>query len=226
MFNKQFKIWFGNFLRAYANAPFLVRALVGAILGFMIFYIIGSRIDKPQKKELELLKRELNSIDAVENENLIVADLKNSQRKVMACLEHLRQSNYELGTEYGTLAKEETGKSLFELRRLFDQNELRIISEEKVIPSSEKKYSGKVYEHIELSLPDSLKCESCRFKVLGSYAHLQHFLLDVFTTKSLFFLNNIRITLSREKLIDRNLNSYQALQCEFEAHIPYKTGGE
>ncbi len=225
MAHRQLKIWRDDFLRYYHKTSLMTRIVIGAALSFGAAQLLLNKVIRPQNRELAELGRKHQSMEVVEDVELAVADLKNKQRKINMQLESLREINRNLAETRGTLSRNEIGKSILELRLLIDRNELRILSEERLVEKKNARRSRKKKTpdtRIVMRLPASMGCESYRFKVLGSYRHLRHFLLDAFSTDVLFFLNNIKVSRSDELITDRNLNQYKALRCEFEIHIPYR----
>lgn len=232
--NKQLKIWKDDFLRYYGRTSILARVAIGAILSFAIAYLIIEKIIKPQNAELKSLKQKFDAMEIIDDVDIQVADLKNKQRKINMQLEGLTEANQELAGKIGNLSKGEIGKSIIDLRFLIDNNNLRIISEERIVKANQAKrrkaQKQPIDTQVKITFPASMTFESHQFQVLGSYRDIQNFLNEVRKSQALFFLNNVTIGQSKEMLVDKDLNEYPALACHFQVHVPYqqntKTTGE
>lgn len=231
MMQKQLKIWKEDFLRYYSRTSILMRMILGAALSFAAAYFLIHNVIRPQNSELKKLKQKFQSMEVIDDVDLQVADLKNSQRKTAMQLEGLKKANAALADQLGTLTRGEVGKNILDLRLLIDRNRLRIVSEEYAAPAKpvrrRKNTADKPDTRVKITFPDSMECASYRFQVLGSYQDLRHFFMDVRQARALFFINNIAIRQSGEMLTDKNFNQYRALACSFEVHVPYQktTGG-
>lgn len=222
MKSRQLKIWKEDFLRYYDKTSVLMRIVIGAVLSALTALLLINKVIKPQNAELKTLKQKYQSMEVIDDVDIQVADLKNKQRKAAMQVEGLQKANEQLTAEIG--------KNILDLRTLIDRYELRIVSEERVVPVKEKKSGRRGRKKVEadtrlqISFPASMACESYQFVVLGSYKNLRAFLNDVRNARSLFFLNNISIRQSEEMLTDKELNQYRALSCTFEVHVPYRSG--
>lgn len=227
MMNKQLKIWKDDFFRYYGRTSLMMRIVIGAALSFGTAYILTHKIIRPQNAQLKVLKEKFQSMEVIDDVGIQVADLKNKQRKVNMQLEGLKKANEELALTMGTFSKGEVGKNILDLRFLMDKNNLRIVSEERVLPvkQTRRRSRGKQKPdtRVRIQFPSSMECESYKFELLGSYGTLRRFFMDVRNAQALFFLNNIRISNSKELLTDRNLNQFRALSCVFEVHVPFRT---
>lgn len=223
---RQLKIWKEDFLRYYGRMSVMMRIAIGALLSFALAYVLIHKVIKPQNAELKKMKQKYQSMEVIDDVDLQVADLKNKQRKVTMQLEGFKKANEQLADDVGTLSKGEVGKNILELRYLIDRNSLRIVSEERVVPTKQVRrrapQKNVIDTHIKITFPTSMACESYKFEVLGSYQCLRRFFMDVRNAQALFFINNIRIVQSKEMLTDKNLNQYRALSCAFEVHVPYQ----
>ncbi len=223
--NRQLKIWKDDFLRYYGGTSIITRMTIGAVLSFLLAYLLISRIIRPQNKAVRELKEKYQAMEIIEDADLQVADLKNKQRKALMQLDGLKTENARLALEVSKMTKGDIGRNIIDLRYFVDKNNLRIVSEERVVPEKPRRGRGQRKNEIDtrmkISFPDSMQFESHRFSVLGSYRDLQKFLMDVRNAREVFFINNVSIAQSREMLTDRNLNQYRALSCTFEVHVPY-----
>lgn len=226
MMNRQLKIWKEDFIRYYSRTSIIMRIIIGAVLSFVIAYILINKVIKIQNAENKKLKQKFQSMEIIDDVDIQVADLKNSQRKTSMQLESLKALNANLAEELGTLSKGEIGKNILDLRLVIDRNSLRIVSEERIIPKKIiRRRTSKRKEpdtHIKIQFPSSMTCESYRFELLGSYRNLRKFFMEARKSNSLFFINNIHIKQSKEMLTDKNFNQYRALSCSFEVHVPYR----
>lgn len=224
--NRQLKIWKEDFLRFYKRTSIIMRVIIGAVLSGIIAYFLINNVIKKQNAELKTLKQKFNSMEVADDVEIQTADLQNKQRKAEMQLNGLKTANELLSTETGALSKGEVGKNILDLRFLIDSNQLRIVSEERVVSESKqvrrRRVQKKVDTGVKISFPASMSYESYKFEVLGSYQSLRKFFMDVRNSQSLFFLNNVRICQSKEMLTDKNFNQYRALSCSFEVHVPYK----
>lgn len=228
MMNRQLKIWKEDFFRCYNRTSVMMRIIIGAILSLGTAYFLTARVIKPQNLQLKALKQKFGAMELIDDVELQTADLKNKQRKISRQIEGLKTVNEKLALTLGDLSRGEIGKNILDLRFLMDRNNLKIVSEERVLPEKTVRRRSRVKpksdDRVKIRFPSSMSCESYRFKVLGSYQNLRRFLTDVRNAQAPFFLNNIRITCSGEMLTDRNLNQYRALSCSFEVHVPFRTG--
>ncbi len=117
---------------------------------------------------------------------------------------------------------------MLELRNLVERHDLRIVLEEPIhkhaIIHKVKTLRGKpiIDTRVKIQLPETLDYDSYRFEVLGNFQQIKTFLMDIFQSDTAVFINNIKITASKEVVIGRNFNQFLALHCYFEAHIPYQ----
>lgn len=232
MANKQLKIWKEDFLRYYSKTSLLTRIIMGALVSYGIFYVSSHYFLTPAKKEIKVLQEKLEKISVTGDVDILIKDLKNRQKKAEKFLQTLCEQNNELTQQYGSLSIGDVGKTLVDFRLLIDSNELKIISEECILPVvvKKKKKSAKKTEpvstRITLELPESMASEGYQFKVLGTYANIQAFLSEIYDAKIVCFLNNLSIVQSITPIVDKDFRQHKALECSFELHIPYRKGGE
>lgn len=226
MMKKQLKIWKEDFFRYYDRTSVMMRIVMGAVLSLGTAYFLTHKVIKPQNAEVKTLKQKFQSMEVIDDVEIETADLKNKQRKTAMLLEGLTKANEELALTMGSFSKGEVGKNILDLRYLVDKNDLRILSEERVVPVKQirRRSRGKQKPdtRVKIQFPASMGCESYKFEVLGSYRNLRRFFMDVRRAQALFFLNNIRISNSQEMLTDKNLNQFRALSCVFEVHVPFR----
>lgn len=229
MMNKQLKIWKEDFFRYYNRTSVMMRIIIGALLSFGAAYFLTQKVIKPQNARLKALKQKFQSMEIIDDVEIRTADLRNKQRKASMQLEGLKKVNEELALTMGSLTRGEVGKNILDLRFLMDKNNLRIVSEERVLPVKNLRRRSRGRQkpdtRMKIQFPSSMESESYKFEVLGSYQSLRRFLMDVRGAQTLIFLNNIRISRSGEMLTDRNLNQFRALSCAFEVHVPFRKEG-
>ncbi len=224
MAQNQLKIWCDGFMRFYRKTSFLTRIVICAVISFIFAFIMLNKSITPQREEIKKLKSTADSIKVDDDINAEINELKNKQKKIFLAVESLKQTNTALVEFYGTLSKAETGKNILELRKFMEKNSLRILNEDRLQQGQSANNYAPLQTaptHINIKLPSSFNFESYRFELLGTYTDLRNFMVDVYLANSLFFVNNIKISESKEFITDKELRQHPALKCSFEVHVPY-----
>lgn len=228
---KQLKSWRDDFLRYYGRTSLLMRIFIGAAVSFAIVFLMTNKVIKKQNKELNSLKSRMQSMEPADVVELEITDMKNRQRNVGRTLASLKEDNRQLEETCGGLSRSDAGKNFLHLRLLIDRNDLRIVSERRMDMQNPNRKTGSNATgkagrgtSMQVEFPAFLACESYDFEVIGSFRNIRQFLIDAYKSDALFFLNNIRMNQSSETVMDRNLKQHRALRCEFQAHIPYRSG--
>ncbi|MFA6814757.1 MAG: hypothetical protein WCS73_00485 [Lentisphaeria bacterium] len=233
MAQKQFQIWRDDFLRYYNKTSLIMRIVVGAVLSFLVaYYALNYQIKPLQQKQKEIRKK-LQNMVIIEDTKLMILDSKNQQRKLQSQLTEVRSANKIIVTNGGGLSRSDIGKTILELRVLFDRNQLKIVLEDRAkpyLPASLKsrrinQINHKQDRRVSLVLPDTIAVESYFFKVLGQYGNIQRFLQDVYHSKQIFRLNNLKMTRSQNQITDQHFQQHMALECSFEIHVPFRKEG-
>lgn len=228
--NKQLKIWRDDFLKYYNRTSLVMRIVIGAALSFGVVYGAMNQWIKPQAAKIKKLNKDLENVSIIPDFELTMQDLANKIRRGNRQLKMLQDDNRKLGEKNGNLERADSGRVIFELRKMMDRHTLKIVTEERLFSTprssvkSFRRRAGQTAQadtRVKVVLPESMASEGYTFKVLGSFANIRDFLHEAYDADQVFFLNNISIRHSSEYLVNRNFQQYKALECSFEAHVPY-----
>ncbi len=227
--NKQLKIWRDDFLKYYNRTSLVMRIAIGAALSFGVVYGAMNQWIKPQAAKIKKLNKDLENISIIPDFELAMQDLANKIRRGNRQLKILQEDNRKLGEKNGNLERADSGRVIFELRKMMDKHTLKIVTEERLSSSRSPVKSSRrrgdqaavADTRVKVVLPESMASEGYTFKVLGSFANIRDFLHEAYDADLVFFLNNISIRHSDEYLVNRKFQQYKALECSFEAHVPY-----
>lgn len=227
--NKQLKIWRDDFLKYYHRTSLVMRIAIGAALSFGVVYLAMKQWIKPQIAQIKKLNKDFDNVSIIPDFDLTMQDLKNKLRRGERQLKSLQDTNRKLAEKNGSLQRTDSGRVILELRKMMDKHQLKIVTEERLIvqpAAGQTRKRGaqqniKTDTRVRVVLPDSMSSEGYTFKVMGSFINIREFLHDVYEADAVFFLNNISLKRSSEYLVDRNFQQYKALECSFDAHVPY-----
>ena len=228
---KQLKIWKADFDRYWDKTSLTVRILIGSVISLLITYTVINKVTKPLAKEVEKERKAISDTAVVDGAIYLLDDLKRKRDEIKTQLQIWEKKLENSKDSKSSLTPLENSKVIIAVRKLFYENNIKLLNEQKIVKSSLalKKKSNYSKRHnmtkpdnrIRLKAPEYIEHISYHIKAYGRFPDIKKFLSDVNKESYVFVINNIILQEGKIPAFDHKFQQRKGIQIDFELHIPY-----
>lgn len=244
--NSPLSRWQKEFGQMWEKTSLLMRVVIGAVIGFIIFKSAENFLLLPAEAERDALRVKVKQtpLDPNHEQNLQFLHFRINQARVQ--VEELRQS---VGKETVALHPSGVAPLLGKLHAILNAHKITIVKESNV--KQETKTESAVMSPEELNwrrmhgtapqaiaeiqtssanvipmmpppvLPASMESNVYTLFVYGSFASIHGFLTELDALPGVFFVNNLRTSRVNAKVPNPEGQETPAIGLEFTLYIPY-----